>query len=759
MDRVCDKVRGLKRTIPVNPSNASRELSIACYLTKGAHRDEWHVWNISPLALPLHKGERIQPYLVGSDFERGSQCRAYILKDFTVSGMASTLCVVQRDIRFKEPIAELASVASQVELVNLCLAKGIKCALFLEHHMADVKDCELQLGSHMNSVFVYTVREMLKRNYDVMHHYPLFNRAVSLHYSDEANLDPPEVNDVIATGGLLDRSVAEHESLHGIPVTRVDGVCFSHWNYPSGDKEKEGSDGGCQAMSSETRASSHTQELGASSDVSPGGELRCEDAPHAPREEWTENDLARGSDLESREQPREVSPMTPEQELSHGHMSVHSFNNHPGTLTDRPTAFPYSYTVYTGRGVTFNDLVDYCVTRTAEPIGGLPSRKEWGTVNPVLLMEDPVDSTRGKPLHRYTITSRGHLSSTVNASNSKPCYNEVFLAGRPVSRLNLDLDLKCCKQCNTRFATQADPRTKRKVSEALAMSLILVIFESLLRMAKVTREELAKDQRLRDLTKSIGKISVYIRASPVKSKLSLRMLWYLPVELCSVHGIEAHRPLLEEMEKSSLNYVLLSYPSSLESCGLCELGDSMTRSASGSRCLRLGSAQANARHSAIDRAPYSFRKCVRLPNCYKEDSRFEYMGTFNGQEDIEEDPGLDDPLSLSVGLSANMILSDVTSLGSRFQGVLRAGGLSQQLVFFKLDEEPDQARVRSEAKRLMSLWGVPVTVRKTGSGLFCVQANEKSTTYPCPIHNRVHTASKLSALVFATCTKHKCFVS
>lgn len=114
---------------------------------------------------------------------------------------------------------------------------------------------------------------------------------------------------------------------------------------------------------------------------------------------------------------------------------------------------------------------------------------------------------------------------------------------------------------------------------------------------------------------------------------------------------------------------------------------------------------------------------MRLPNCYKEDSGFEYIDTFNTQ-DIE-DPGFEDPLSLSVGLSSN----------------------------------PIQVDVKSEARRLALLWGVPVTVRKTGSGLFCVQANEKSTTYPCPIHNRVHSSSKLGALLFNCHTKPKCFVA
>lgn len=75
-----------------------------------------------------------------------------------------------------------------------------------------------------------------------------------------------------------------------------------------------------------------------------------------------------------------------------------------------------------------------------------------------------------------------------------------------------------------------------------------MIVESLLRLAKVTTHELAKESYLRDLTKVVGKIALYMRVSSVKSKLSLRMLWYLPIELCCSKGIEAYRPLLDEME-------------------------------------------------------------------------------------------------------------------------------------------------------------------------------------------------------------------
>ena len=561
-----------------------------------------------------------------------------------------------------------------------------------------------------------------------------------MHYSDWGNLGLPDTRAMTATEGLLDRSVEAHQSLHGIPLTGNDHIWFSLWNYPDNREERPELEQECPGLTEgeEPSSSRHAATLDNLDELD-------DERQTVPAELSTGN-------------PRCLVCPCPREEMA----TVNTFNNLAGTLTDGPRAFPYSFSVHMGHDLKFDDLVNYCLTRTStEPLRTLPARETWGSVNPVLLMEDRVNPATGNTVHRYTVTSRGHLSTIVanrDATRSL-CYNEVFLPGRPVSRLNLDVDLKCCRKCNERFATHAERSVKHKVSEALTTSLISVIVESLFRLAKVKRTEWEHDPCLRKLASAVGKIAVYVRASSAKSKLSLRMLWYLPVELCAFEGIEAYRPLLDEMENVSLNYVLLSYPQDAGLCGLCDLGNAMVRggcNSSGSSYLRLDSNHATNRRSSIDKAPYSFRKCVRLPNCYKEDSGFEYVDTFNTQD--LEDPGCDDPLSLSVGLSSNPILNDVTSLGNRFQGLLRALGHTQPLVVSGLAEVPDQAHVESEARRLALLWGVPVTIRKTGTGLFCVQANGKSATYPCPIHNRVHARATLGAVVFATHTKPKCFV-
>lgn len=728
------EAHGLKRRRPgISEDGLATKTPVTCYLTRGSYDNEWYVWNTSAVALALQRGDSLNTCLVACNFEHATVHPARVLEGFVVGGMGSSTCVLEREICFREPIGDLQSVATQVDLVDVCRSKGIKCAIFLEHYTQNPRDEELQLGSRVCSAFVHTVGEMLRRKYDIAHHYPLFYRALGLYYSDALSSEPPAAKDIV-TEGLLDRSVEDHQSIHGIPLVGVDHILFSKWNYPDDREERDRRDRDAREERSSTR---HEDKRDTRDAVEDAAERQNEgdrsNVEPCPRKETSETFTAN---------------------------TLQAFNNLAGTLTDGPRAFPYVFTVHVKDNLTFDDLLKYCQKRACGPVGTLPPRDEWGSINPVLLMEDPVDST-GRISRRYAVTSRGYLSTVLATRDGGPCpcYNEVFLPGRPVSRLNLDVDLKCCRKCNNKFALRAASSTKRKVSEALTTSLMLVIVESLIRFAKVKRAELESDPSLRELAKVVGKIAVYSRDSSAKSKLSLRMLWYLPVELCSFNGIQGYKPLLDEMENVSLNYFLLSYPADLESCGLCELADAMRTggcNSSGSRYLRLNSGSVANRRSSIDKAPYSLRKCVRLPNCYKEDSAFEYVETFNSQ-DIE-DPGFDDPRSLSVGLSSNPILTDVTSLGSRFRDLLRAPGNSKPSAISGLEGVPDRARVESEARRLALLWGVPVTIRKTGSGLFCVQANEKSTIYPCPIHSRVHSESRLGAVIFTTQTKPKCFV-
>ncbi|KAJ7984370.1 hypothetical protein DPEC_G00361850 [Dallia pectoralis] len=178
------------------------------------------------------------------------------------------------------------------------------------------------------------------------------------------------------------------------------------------------------------------------------------------------------------------------------------------------------------------------------------------------------------------------------------------------ARLNLDVDLKCCQRCNTKFATQSGSVHQRKVSEAMTTSLILVIVESLLRFVKVKASELECNPSLKELAKSVVSRDRGIQTVTRRDGEDLSQLrsTVLPVQ-CPI--VRTLRP------------------------GRCHANRGC--STSGSRFLRLNSDSAENRSSSIDKAPYSLRKSVRLPNCDKEDSGFEYVDTFNRQ-DIE-DPG------------------------------------------------------------------------------------------------------------------------
>lgn len=724
-----------------------------CFLTRGADADTWHLWNSSSSAVSLHKNDIVGVHLVRVDMEQTELCHVRIVRDIVVAGLKDRQCVVGLDIEHCVPLLDLPPAAAYTDLVQMCVSRGIKCATFLEHYVKSNCDEELDLGKRMHTLCVSVIQEMMDRKYDIMHHYPLFNRMISMYYSETDRTVPPSLQYAIRPGGLLDKSVREHESLHGLSVSGLDHLTFNSWNYPYEKPDNAAQEEVDSTLVSESKdvLVSNPCIFDTDEELAKVGKLELSDGCHQQQQQ---RPAAKVCSLPSATSETHAASGTRGLQRNE---SIHWFNNHPGVLTDRPAAFPYMFTVHVGQGVTFDDLVTYCITREPEvQIGTLPVRREWGAVNPVLLMEDTTDPNSGKIVRSYAVTSRGHLSELT----TRPCYNEVFLPNRPVTRLNLDM--KCCVLCRDRYTVNANNEIKRKLGRAIASSIILMIAETLLSMANVIASKQQSTEtgavHLKELVRDIGKVSIYIRSSPDKNKLSLRVLWYLPMELCSIRGIEAYKPLLQEMEKMSLRYVLLSYPDESRSCGLCQLSKSITRNnaANNGRILRLNANACQKRRSAVDKAPYSLRKSVRLPNCYKENTRFEYVETFNDQVNLHGS-GFDGHRSLSVGLSSNPIAEDITFLGDRFSDILEERKVSLT-VGFEAYATPDLKRVQNQAAELMVMWGVPVTIKKTSTGLFCVQATEKSTTYPCPKHNRVHSTCKLSALVFATQTIHKCFV-
>ncbi|KAK2813518.1 hypothetical protein Q5P01_000802 [Channa striata] len=267
--------------------------------------------------------------------------------------------------------------------------------------------------------------------------------------------------------------------------------------------------------------------------------------------------------------------------------TYHEFNNLAGTLTGGPKAFPYAFTVRRRR-VNFSD--SELLPEPRRPRGPFACLHGGGARSTRPAHGGPVDRDTGKVVRR------------------------------PVSRLNLDVDLKCCLGCSARFSSGADRSTKTSVSGPWCPAR-RGHCESLLRLAKVS----AASSRGRAISRtgdSLGKIAVYQRAAVSKPKLSMRLLWYLPTELCSFEGIEAYRPLLEEIEKTSLGYTLLSYPAEASRCGLCELRGSIARGGRRDLCprqLRLGEPDRSARGAHRWTGPVLVQKVRRGCECGKED--------------------------------------------------------------------------------------------------------------------------------------------
>lgn len=766
--------RALKRPATSSPD---REPTIPpyCYLTRGRKPDRCHVWNVSPDDIRLRSGDKVSVVIVSGSF---SCAGAYVLRamhDIMLPGSWCAMQALGRDVRLEDAkpssrqtrsAAAWDEAVQQTVLLRTCASKGVDCAAFLERccNTAASSDEELRLGEATRDLYEASVKHMLERGYDVMHHYALFHRALKLHYSASRAraADPPDPGEFLNIEGCcLDLSAKEHSTCHGLDLRGRDRGSFSRWSLA-----RDCADFCCLDKANEEKGEDEEEEREEEQEEI-GEDL------HRGERDANAFDCVKTDCASPAKQNRSV----------HGADATAAcrelyceFNNLRGTLTDGTQAFPYVFSLRAGGKVTFDDLIEYCVNRNAGSRGPLPARASWGAVNPVLLMEDSADPVTKKVTRRYAVTSRGYLSAFVPPAS--PCYNEVFLPQRPVSRLNLDLDLKCCRECSARYSASATAQTKVKIAEVLVASLTAALVEALLVLAKVKKSELEETIDLGDLRATLGKIGVYQRdvkaaeredESVPGSKLSYRLLWYLPAELCGV-GIQTYAPLLRELETASTAYALLSYPADAASCSICQFRGnrvghgSSSREVSGSSARLRFRGRDSSRRSAVDRGPYCLRKCVRLPNCRKRDSVFEYVGTFNGPEDVE-DPLLETPSSLAVGLSSNPMSTDVTFLGGRFARVLEA--LSLGTVTFSGDSSlshgkallPDSARVDSEALRLADLWGVSVTVSKSGSGLTCVRANERSETYPCPVHKRIHSKSMLCALVFASHTSAKCFVT
>ena len=646
--------------------------------------------------------------------------RVVAARGFSIRSQQSVCCSPAGDI----VLDTVPRAALTEELLALVSAQGVAPAAYLRVGFVDPDESELSLGARAYELFGISVSEMMKKHYDIKHHWPLFNRALTIYYRDSSAGDLPTEQEMTGPGGLLHYSSKQHCELHGVQLRGDDHTRYREWKYSC--RRGPGVHG--------ESCGSREVETGYGTDVETAGPVDKTSA--GSREQLVE---ARRSYVHS-----ELCGPGPEPDPAV--RRVVEFNSAPSVLTDTQTGAEFR--VKLAGDLNFDYLVSYCTRAELTGKGGLPHRSSWGSVNPVLLMDDSCLVQDKRPT--YVVTSRANLSQ-LNPDKGL-CYNEVFLPGRPVSRLNLDIDLNCCSIHHKHLSAKGDKQSSFKLGRLLAISLISAIADTLNSMCSSTNNPVHYED--------VGKVAVYMRES-TKLKLSFRTLWYLPVELCSTSGIDAYHSLVKTLALRALCYELLSHPASgsptLSACGMCNIVQTkatVRKVGFGSESLLVSSSSA-ARESAVDVGPYSTRKCVRLPNCHKRELRgtaaFEYVATFNARY---PEPQCESPGSVSIGLSSNRIMPDVTSLGPGFDNTICSEGAPIRPFGGACNSEG----VIDAQAALQRRWGVPTTVTRLNSGISVVRATRVSK-HKCPIHNKVHEKAPLGAFVMGNGRlKYHCFV-
>ncbi|KAK2814524.1 hypothetical protein Q5P01_000323 [Channa striata] len=325
---------------------------------------------------------------------------------------------------------------------------------------------------------------MLSRKYDIAHHYALFDRALGLYYSSEARSAPPGEKEVTDPGGWLDRSAEEHAALHGTPLVGSDHARFLGGTTPgsrcrqtpSGDDEPTGgsssSDGngrGDEQAGPSEKGRGGERGGGRSAEVAPRAETDRDRAgehpPMTERTRATKEGEDGGKELGEKDAP--LSRAVSAKPAPCGNYTYHEFNNLAGTLTDGPGfAFSRVHRPYERRG-ELQRLGELLPEPHFAPRGPFACTRAVGLDQPRPAHggpRGPGHRQGGAQVHGHLQGSPEYLArNSAREPSDAPCYNEVFLPGRPVSRLNLDVDLKCCLGCSARFSSGADRSTKTRI--------------------------------------------------------------------------------------------------------------------------------------------------------------------------------------------------------------------------------------------------------------------------------------------------------
>nr|WJJ60992.1 helicase-primase primase subunit [Acipenserid herpesvirus 1] len=420
----------------------------------------------------------------------------------------------------------------------------------------------------------------------------------------------------------------------------------------------------------------------------------------------------------------------------------------------------------THKQTVFMALVNY-VTGGDPAMGethlGLPKRSVW-MGQPIMLMDD---SLKSHTIFSYVVCDVIGMFNRWQTATTPCCWNEVFLPNRPVYNLNLDIDM--------RLSGEPLPDTW--------LELLIENFKGVL-METVTKMVGGGENKVP--LKYCGGFTIYHRKKAAPQKISLRIVYRPPLQLC-FHNLTQAQVFVKLLASYSLFTRYLCQTLFQDENGLKYLHDPFAEcwtgrfeearpvtqiiGAKGQKVTlakaqkvnptlldRLGARDPDSSVSVIDAAPYVYHKSVRLPQCDKPDEggRFQLIGSYN--EFIHDGctPSFADPASPCSGLSA-------LSLN------IQRGCLPHlSLVPFVEPSTPPQATV-AEALPLTdealedTLYKLSLTY-KVPEETFTVKAYTNGvlviTTQPivCPLHRRVHDHSKPSFYVTARRVYPRCYV-
>ncbi|AXF48545.1 ORF87-like protein [Bufonid herpesvirus 1] len=406
-------------------------------------------------------------------------------------------------------------------------------------------------------------------------------------------------------------------------------------------------------------------------------------------------------------------------------------------------------------GDCFTDLVKYVapLKSQTEPLSiqqleilSLPPRSQWGLYNPILLLSDNRNAG-----FKYIIADHRSMD-LVWQTGVGLCWNEIFIRDRIVTQLILDVDLK---SKNVGHSAKIEEKAINDDIVNTAGRIPVMVLKVLTGHSYSSND--------------CGCVAVYRRAA--ENKLSLRVLWKLPLQLCRWDGagIKPLVTLVKTITKAvNLRFFTQTkllvtsdsgkwtwYTDPVTGNWFCATPDCPAKATDVSFLVStpdnkvvLGvppnqmlaaylikaskSKEGAGVESGVDTMPYGHNKSLRMPLCAKTDgSLFEYLGV------CEDTCCFAEERHIYQGPVSNVLAGWVVTHNRSFLypfDVLCLDKLNS--VFVRSKTTP-----LSEADNLVIESVIPLLEEHAGSSVIIKKGTmlvTPSDTF-CPHHNRQHT--------------------